>query len=93
MVFENPTFVELHLHLGEDEESEPETPIRSSKTESEESADGRLKMVKILAMIGFSIGISVAATVAARRVAAKVKGLRGEKDETADSDEAVLEIT
>lgn len=89
MVFEHLTLVELHVHEA-DEESAPTAqiePAREEKTRS--SIRDRIPVAKILAAVGVSIGVSIAVTLAVRKVTARF----GSKAESAETDEAVLEIT
>lgn len=81
MVLENVTALELHLHLGEEQDAEenevPEPAPQDRYVVETESPMGTVKSVALIAvMVVVSIGISLLATFLARKF-----GSRGSTDE------------
>lgn len=78
MVFEKVTALELHLHVGEDTEVSPEPTPQERHVVKTKTPVAKMKTVALLvAMVVASIGISLLATVIARKF-----GSRDDTDET-----------
>lgn len=96
MVFENLTMVELHIHESAEEETTGDPTDQTTKripVESGPEAKSGPSLKKIGAMVLGSVIVSVVVAVLASRGVEKVKSkVGGSKNETEESEEAVVEI-
>ncbi len=89
MAFEHLTFVELHVHEADEGAETPTQPDTSREAEPRRTTRDRIPVAKIAAAVGVSVGVSIAVTLAVRKVKARFTA----DEESAETEEAVVEIT